>query len=404
MNVAPFPWHTLDRIPRELACRLRDLRRAAARVLDPGALDAAIASVVGRPARVVLSRTSLVVGPGASDGGIALSFASRDGAMRMSLELERDLAVRLVELVLGPNVAGDAGRIARPDAPPPPALSGAVAAIVAQIARRAHGSAEALRPEALRPIGPGPIPVEPSERRVAFDASVSIDGEAFAVRATAGFAGASSAAEARSARAALRAIGGAPIALSVVAAQSLSERRQLAALRAGDVWMPGPGWLAQGVPLEGAVALVAPGSARAIHGRLGADGRIMVVGPGTAPLELLEGTMNQGEKDEHRRDDPPELAADTQRGAPDDGIAAAVLDVPLVVRVEIGEVSMTAREWADLGPGDVLLLGRRIADPAILRVSGVEVASGELVDVEGELGVRIRAVRLPAAATTKASA
>ena len=64
---------------------------------------------------------------------------------------------------------------------------------------------------------------------------------------------------------------------------------------------------------------------------------------------------------------------------------------PVVVRVELGTVEMKAHEWAELGPGDVIALGRRIGDPAILRVGGVELARGELVQVDGEYGVRILA-------------
>lgn len=64
-------------------------------------------------------------------------------------------------------------------------------------------------------------------------------------------------------------------------------------------------------------------------------------------------------------------------------------DAPVVVRVELGALEMKAREWASLAPGDVVTLGRKLGDPAILRVGGVEVARGELVQVDGEYGVRI---------------
>ena len=71
-------------------------------------------------------------------------------------------------------------------------------------------------------------------------------------------------------------------------------------------------------------------------------------------------------------------------------LESAVLDAPVVVRVEIGAVSLTARQWAALKPGDVLQTGRKIAEPVSLRIAGCEVARGDLVNVEGELGVRIR--------------
>lgn len=72
-----------------------------------------------------------------------------------------------------------------------------------------------------------------------------------------------------------------------------------------------------------------------------------------------------------------------------DSLAEAVGEVPVVVRVEIGTAQLSAREWSQLGPGDVLTVGRRVKEPVSIRVSGVEVARGELVDVEGEVGVRI---------------
>ena len=64
-------------------------------------------------------------------------------------------------------------------------------------------------------------------------------------------------------------------------------------------------------------------------------------------------------------------------------------DAPVVVRVELGVLEMKAAEWASLAPGDVVTLGRKLGDPAILRIGGVEVARGELVQVDGEYGVRI---------------
>jgi flagellar motor switch/type III secretory pathway protein FliN len=56
----------------------------------------------------------------------------------------------------------------------------------------------------------------------------------------------------------------------------------------------------------------------------------------------------------------------------------------------VGSVTLTAREWAALSPGDVVETGLRIAGPVVLRVAGQEVGRGELVSVDGELGVRIR--------------
>ena len=77
-------------------------------------------------------------------------------------------------------------------------------------------------------------------------------------------------------------------------------------------------------------------------------------------------------------------------GMPENATLEALEDAPVVVRVELGVVELPAREWAALADGDVLTLGRKLGDLVVLRVGGVEVARGELVQVEGEYGIRIR--------------
>ena len=79
-----------------------------------------------------------------------------------------------------------------------------------------------------------------------------------------------------------------------------------------------------------------------------------------------------------------------------DALVATLGDVPVLVRVEIGEAVLPAREWAALGRGDVIALRRPVGHPVVLRVEGVPLARGELVEIDGEVGVRI-SERLPVA-------
>ena len=76
---------------------------------------------------------------------------------------------------------------------------------------------------------------------------------------------------------------------------------------------------------------------------------------------------------------------DTDRG----GIIEAMGDVPVVVRVEIGE----ARCRRATGPPWARETSSRSGDGSAravtLRVGGVPVARGDLVEIEGEVGVRI---------------
>jgi type III secretion system YscQ/HrcQ family protein len=69
--------------------------------------------------------------------------------------------------------------------------------------------------------------------------------------------------------------------------------------------------------------------------------------------------------------------------------AGVALDAPLELTVELARFSLTLGELQRTRVGDVLVTGRRIGERVTLRVAGRALAQGELVDVEGEVGVRI---------------
>lgn len=61
----------------------------------------------------------------------------------------------------------------------------------------------------------------------------------------------------------------------------------------------------------------------------------------------------------------------------------------LELSVQLGTVRLTLRQLSELVPGQIVALGRPLAGPFELRAQGRLIGSGELVDVDGELGVRI---------------
>jgi flagellar motor switch/type III secretory pathway protein FliN len=63
------------------------------------------------------------------------------------------------------------------------------------------------------------------------------------------------------------------------------------------------------------------------------------------------------------------------------------LDLPLAVVA--GDVTLSARALLELTPGQVLSLGRTLGGPVELRAGARTLARGELVEIDGELGVRI---------------
>jgi flagellar motor switch/type III secretory pathway protein FliN len=191
-------------------------------------------------------------------------------------------------------------------------------------------------------------------------------------------------------RGALALLGDAEIAIPIVATASLASADNLAKLAPGDAWIPEAWPLKRlGGCLVGPVLLVPAESEAGVPAELGADGRL-VLRAGAANLSWSSATGPL--------DASPPREEETMTEHDTNPIVEALGDIPIVVRVEIGTAQMPAREWSSLGPGDVVGLGRRIAEPVVLRVGGAEVARGELVDIEGEVGVRIvsRTPSLPA--------
>ncbi|MGV3623468.1 MAG: type III secretion system cytoplasmic ring protein SctQ, partial [Archangium sp.] len=71
------------------------------------------------------------------------------------------------------------------------------------------------------------------------------------------------------------------------------------------------------------------------------------------------------------------------------GGADLMNDIPLQIAVELGRVSTTAEDVVALKVGHVFDLNRVAGEPLDLSVNGKIVARGELVEIDGNLGVRI---------------
>ena len=75
-----------------------------------------------------------------------------------------------------------------------------------------------------------------------------------------------------------------------------------------------------------------------------------------------------------------------------DETIAKMGDTPVTLHVEIARVEMSLSEVAGLSVGEVLRTGRTLSEQVTLRAGERAVARGELVDVDGELGVQISEV------------
>jgi flagellar motor switch/type III secretory pathway protein FliN len=369
-HIRPFPWAFLDPTTRGEIATLRALRGWLAQAVDTSSLLDALASVIGVPVEIMVRRARTTADQRPLDDAVGVVFAPGERP-----DMGHGFLVAF-ELALATNVVARCLRrtaplVLAPGAVVTPAVAGALGAILGAAARRAHGGAP------LRVLATGPAhPLESDLARANGDlvvatATVLLERDAFLARlvvptrlvATAPQAGCSGVELAS-------ALGPVALGLPIVACATTATVTDVASLQVGDVWLPGtwPMRVGSRRELVGPVFLADPASSIGVRADLGEDGRLVL----GARFEALcaPGT---------------EMADSTE----DNQLVHAVGQVPVVVRVEIGEARMAAREWAALRPGDVVALGRRVGESVVLRVSGVPVARGDLVDVEGEVGVRI---------------
>lgn len=351
--LAPYPWHALARHDGAVLAAVRDARRAVQAVLAPDRAGSVIAELLDVPCRVTVHAVRPAAGTSESTR-VRVVLRRGEGGLAFSLDLDPGLVTAAVARLLGPSKGIEA-----PRAPVPAALVGAAEAIVLEVARRLNGSGAAGL-ELWDRLDPGP--------GVAVNGTVQLDGRAYPFDA---FVRWDQTSPSRPDPATVVGrLGDLPVRLPLVVGECWGTWRDLGELRPGDAWSCGGGlW----IDLTGAGqgALAAPLASRGPRVSLASDGAVVLVG-GARELALDVEEV--------------EVAVGTQD---DDSVTEAICDAPLVVRVELGSVAMSAREWVELRPGDVIRTDHRIASPVILRVAGRDVARGELVDVDGDLAVRI---------------
>ena len=345
---APYPWGSLERVPRALLARLAELREHPV-VLAPEGLAGVLSALVGTPVECEL-RGYALGGPKRRAVEAALG-CGKSGAV---LGAEPALAVALLERILARPFS-----LAREGHELEPAVTGAFAALAVEVARRLTREPVELLPEARH---------DASTLRA--DVTIRFDGRAYAGYALLSLEPAPTAPRPR---VELDTLGELPLAIPLVVARSLATPAELARLVPGAAFLPGEKAWVTSDGIGRAVLAGALGESGAWV-EMPADGRLVLT------EELAELAPDRADSGDAmaEADDVNETLAD------------AALEAPVVVRVELGAVSMAASDWARLRPGDVIETGRRIAEPVLLRIAGRVVARGELCDVDGEVGVRIR--------------
>lgn len=71
------------------------------------------------------------------------------------------------------------------------------------------------------------------------------------------------------------------------------------------------------------------------------------------------------------------------------GDLSILYDVPLVVEAEMGRSNKSVREVLKFGEGSVIDFDKEAGEHVDLKVNGHVIAKGEVVEIEGNYGVRI---------------
>ncbi len=366
----PFPWASLDATTHGELEALRGLRRWLAQRVRLESVADSLASVVGAEVEVMIRRASRAAELRSPYDGIGVVLAPGDSPGMQNgflVEFEHALAASVVARCLKRK----APVVLEPAAVGSSAIAGALGAILAAVARRAHadvplhvvaaGPARALEADMAR--------ADPALAEAT--ATVLVANQAFVARLIVPARALNLTSQPGCDAAELTAaLGPVALTLPIVACATRATVADVASLRPGDVWLPGawPLHLEADRQLVGPVLLAAPAAGIGFRADLGVGGRLVLRGE---PQALCAAEANMGEP------------------VPKSELIEAVGEVPVVVRVEIGEARMQAREWAALRRGDVVALGRRVGEAVVLRVGGLALARGDLVEIEGEVGVRI---------------
>jgi flagellar motor switch protein FliM len=146
---------------------------------------------------------------------------------------------------------------------------------------------------------------------------------------------------------------------------------EVAALRAGDV-----------VLLDEALA-------RPESGDLRGHGRVRVVGARAPWFSVVIADSRSARIESLLTDKEMVPMGHNEKPAGPASLGPLAAEIPVEVVVELGRATLTVGTLSNLAPGEVIVLDRAPSDPVALTAGDRVLAHGELVVVEGQVGVRI---------------
>lgn len=350
MNPQPFSWHLVSTVSHAQVRLTRSARNFFAH-LDAAAMLTRLTDVVRGEVDVRLQSVT-IASPMPRAGSVAIALEHEK--IRVLVVVDSGLAATAVMR----SMKRRPSRVIDPASTPSATLAGAFAAILVAASRAGHQPLRVSWCGDASDLSEAKLPA----RIVHVNAHAVVDGDAFETHLYVPETFFDAAPNGLFTSADLIALGSLPIALAVLASAATTTRREIEALAVGDVWLPET-FLTRALngSFFGDVVLASPTSDRGVRARLADDGSLVLV-EGREELSMTEEA---------------------------DAIVGNAGDASVVVRVEVGSVTLTAREWSALKSGDVITTKNKVSDPVILRAGGIEIARGELVSVEGQVGVRI---------------
>jgi len=372
-HVAPFPFARLPKVGGRDCALLRFGARSLPLAFPDAALEA-LRVLLGAPIRVEPAPLETCPAGALAECiadplvAVIVETGVSPHAPRLAIELDPRLALCLVDRALG----GTAGReLAAPLSPLSDVARGVLAYLGAR-ALHAAGAAATHRvrtvvtsPAALaRAIGDGGSLVWPSLVTLGDDTGV--------VRAWIPEA-ALAAPLPQAWRAGAERLATLPITLVLEVGSAELVASELASLTPGDVVVLDRCSVRRteigSSGISGTAVLRAAGATRTRWQLAIADG-----------VARLEGRA----RNEERR-----MTRDTTTAGKSGDAIELVGDAPIELRVEIARVSLPLEDLAQLKPGEIVTTGRPLGAEVILRAGERIIATGELVDVDGEVGVRV---------------
>lgn len=368
-TIQPFPWR---RVPAFQKGDL-ELERAATRAIRQHLELGELPNVLNQLFMVEMSGAGVDRARVTSERRhLGCQFLLRGSGMVIFLSFESALVAQLVRRVMGQPPRVDSG------APLGPATTGAALAILAEVARRiARGTP--LAPDFSQHVeSRGAAPLASAQPGLAVDFWIRLDGVSHAGFVSIVLEGAPTEGlptKLEPTRSSL------PVSLALVLARCELDAVDYHSLTLGDVVLPSdPAALAwvkassDGTSVsDKAVAwLCSPGATRGlvVSGR---GGKLCLAGVCNLSYDTAVTSKNADE------------SPTAQNAATD-----VILDAPVVVHLELGSVTLSAQSWLDLHVGDVVCSGIPMGRSITLRVADRAVAEGELVTVDGQVGVRIQ--------------